>query len=80
METRKVTLSLPKSLLNRARRVALERNTSLSGLLVQALTAVVEQEEDYAGAARRSLETMRDAADLGAVSRPGWRREDLHER
>ncbi len=80
METRKVTFSLPKSLLDRARRVALERNTSLSGLLVQALTAVVEQEEDYARAAWRSLAAMRDAADLGARSRSGWQREDLHER
>ncbi len=80
METRNVTLSLPKDLLYRARRVALERNTSLSGLLVQALRDVVEQEEEYGTAGRRRLEAMRDAPDLGTGGRSDWRRDDLHER
>ncbi len=80
METRNVTLSLPKDLLYRARRVALDRNTSLSGLMVQALADIVEQEEEYTGAMRRRLEAMGRAPDLGSGGRPGWSREDLHER
>jgi hypothetical protein len=80
METRNVTLSLPKELLYRAKRVALERNTSLSGLLLQALTAIVEQEEDYAGASRRHMQAMQSAPDLGTGGQSRWRRDDLHER
>lgn len=34
MEHQKVTLSLPKELLKRAKHIAIERGTSLSGLLV----------------------------------------------
>ncbi len=80
METRNVTLSLPKELLYRAKRLAVERNTSLSGLLVEALSAIVEQEEDYALARQRHIEAMQGAADLGTGGRVTWRREDLHER
>jgi hypothetical protein len=80
METRNVTLSLPEALLHRAKRVAVERHTSISGLLVQALTAVVEQEEGYDGARQRYLQTLHDAPDLATQGRAQWRREDLHER
>jgi hypothetical protein len=79
MRTRNVTLSLPEDLLHRARRVAVERHTSLSGLLVQALTAVVEQEAGYTGAQQRYLQTLHDAPDLATQGRAQWRREDLHE-
>jgi hypothetical protein len=80
METRNVTLSLPENLLHRAKRVAVERHTSISGLMVEALTTIVEQQEGYAGARERYLDYLRNAPNLGTNGRISWRREDLHER
>jgi hypothetical protein len=80
MDSQNVTLSLPKELLYRAKRVALERHTSLSGLLLQALTEIVEQEENYAVARERHLAHLRAATDLGTGGQAKWQREDLHDR
>ncbi len=80
MGTRNVTLSLPEDLVRRAKRVAVGRRTSISGLMVEALSVIVEQEEGYAGARERYLQTMRDAPGLGTQGQAPRRREDLHER
>ena len=80
METQKLTLALPKELLREVKRVALERRTSVSGLLVRALTEIVAREERYAGARQRHLAWLQHGADLGSGGEKCWRREGLHER
>jgi hypothetical protein len=47
METQNITLALPKELIYKAKRVALERRTSVSGLMAQALAEIVAQEDHY---------------------------------
>ncbi len=80
MENQNITLSLPKELIYRAKRVALERRTSVSGLLARALEEIVAEDEGYIAAHRRYLVQLAQDTDLGTGGVPGWRREDLHER
>jgi hypothetical protein len=80
METQNITLSLPKELIYRARRVALKRRTSVSALLRRALEEIVAEEEGYEQARQRQLAVLRDAPDLGTNGKITWSREDLHER
>jgi hypothetical protein len=80
METQNITLSLPKELVRKAKLIAVERQTSISGLLKEFLTEAVAQEDRYAKARSRHLEALREGADLGTRGRIGRTREDLHER
>jgi predicted transcriptional regulator len=80
METQNITLALPKELIYKAKRVALERRTSVSGLLTQALTEIVAREDRYTAARQRHLAWLEHGADLGTGGQVDWRREDLHER
>jgi hypothetical protein len=80
METQNITLSLPKELLRKARFIAVERQTSISGLLREYLTDAVAQEDRYAKARSRHLEALHGGEDLGTRGAVGWSREELHER
>jgi len=80
METQNVTLSLPKDLVRKVKLVAVERQTSISGLLKELLTEAMAQEDRYAAARGRHLEALRRGMDLGTRGRIGRPREDLHER
>jgi predicted transcriptional regulator len=80
METQNITLALPKELIYKAKRVALERRTSVSGLMAQALAEIVAQEDHYNSARQRHLAWLEHGADLGTGGKIGWWREDLHER
>ncbi len=78
MEKQNVTLSIPKHLLQRAKILAVQRNHSLSGLLTDLLTEMVESEERYEEAKRRSLSRLDEARALRGDY--AWLRESLHER
>lgn len=80
METQKITLSLPKDILLRAKLLAVQRQISVSGLLTQALTQFVEQEEAYAHAQRRHLQLLDRGFDLGTGGALKTARDELHER
>jgi hypothetical protein len=75
-----VTLSLPKPLLRKAKILAVERQTSLSGILVDALQDLVREQDEYQQAKERALERMRRAQHLGTKGRAMWTRDSLHER
>jgi hypothetical protein len=79
-EHRNVTLSLPRETLRRAKVLAVNRGTSLSGLLRELLDDLLAREGGYAAARRRGLRRLRDGADLGTGGRIGWTREQLHQR
>ena len=78
MDKQNVTLSLPKDILQRAKIMAIKRNMSLSGLLVEILTQLVESEDRYEEAQGRSLARMAAAQPLEGAYH--WSRESLHER
>jgi hypothetical protein len=80
MEMQNITLSVPKEILYKAKRVALEKHTSLSGLLTQALTEIVESTETYDLARRRQTALLERGFNLGTGGAVGWTREELHAR
>lgn len=79
MEKQNITLSLPKDMLNKLKHIAVDKNTSLSGLLTQTLTEIVYKEEAYQVAKNRQLFLMERGLDMG-YGEDDWKREDLHER
>jgi hypothetical protein len=72
------TLSIPKHVLQQAKIIAIKRNHSLSGLLTDMLTELVESEERYEEAMHRNLARLDEARALNG--KYTWSRELLHER
>jgi hypothetical protein len=80
METQNVTLAIPKSTLRKAKLLAVQRQTSLSGLMTQLLNDLVSREDQYAAARERNLALLEQGLDLGTHGNITWRREDLYDR
>jgi hypothetical protein len=80
METQNITLSLRKDLLRKARILAVERQTSLSGLLSRYIEQIVESDTAYDLARRRQMEWLEQGFDLGSAGMMPVSREALHER
>lgn len=79
-DTQNVTLSVPKHILRKAKILAIQKNTSLSGLLTQTLADLVAHQEAYEQARQRNLVLLKSGFDLGAQGQISWKREELHER
>ena len=80
MDKQNVTLSLPRSLLRKAEKIAMDQNRSLSELMVELLIEFVEREEQYARAKRKHLAPLAQDTDLGTNGTTSWTRADLHDR
>jgi hypothetical protein len=80
VETQNVTLAIPKDVLRKAKILAVQKNTSLSGLLTQTLAEIVSHAEAYDQARKRSVALMKNGFDLGVQGRIPWKRDELHER
>jgi hypothetical protein len=73
-----ITLAIDKPLLKRAKAIAAERGTSISGLLAQELSGLVEREAAYAQARTKALVHLENPYSLGGAGIPN--REALHDR
>lgn len=80
MERQNVTLSLPKSLLKKAKTLASKEDRSLSELLRETLEERVMQKSGYQRARERQIALMKKGFDLGSKGKITITREDLHER
>ena len=80
MDKQDITLSLPRSLLRKAEKIAMEQNRSLSELMAELLTELVEREDQYASAERKHLALLAQDTDLGTNGTISWTRADLHKR
>jgi hypothetical protein len=78
--TQNVTLAIPRNILRKAKILAVQKNTSLSGLLTQTLVDLVSYQEAYEQARQRNLATLNSGFDLGTHGKIPWKRDDLHER
>ncbi len=79
METQNVTISIEKKVLRKAKIIAIEKNTSLSGLIREYLEKLVAEENGYQQAKEFCVREMNKEYKIGA--RPGtYTREELHER
>lgn len=77
--TRNVTMAIDETLLKKARKIAIEKNTTFTDLVRNYLNGLVEQEETL------KQEVVSELSDLfdNAIARTGtktWTRDDLHER
>jgi len=80
MNRQNVTLSLPKSLLKRAKVIAASKEKSLSQLLRESLEEKVKESTGYKKAMERQLRLMKKGFDLGTKGKITLSREELHER
>ncbi len=79
-EKQNVTLSVPRELLRRVKRLAADRDTSVSALMAEALSRLADENRRYSAARRRALAAMKSARSLGTRGRRTWTRDELHER
>lgn len=79
-ETQNITLSVPRELLRQIKRLAADRDTSVSALMADALAQLAAEDRRYAAARRRGLAALDDAQSLGTKGRRSWTRDELHGR
>ena len=79
-ETRNITLALPRELLRKLKRLALERDRSISATVRELIEDAVGVENSYERAYRRWREDVKNARDLGTNGKASWTRDELHER
>ena len=79
-ENQNVTLSVPRELLKRAKRLAADRDTSVSALLTEALARLTDEDRRYSAARKRALRALKSASSLGTRGQRRWTRDQLHER
>jgi predicted transcriptional regulator len=79
-ENQNITLRLPKELLKRVKRVAADRDTSVSALMTEALDRIADEDRRYAAARKRALAALKSTRSLGTRGRRTWSRDELHER
>jgi metal-responsive CopG/Arc/MetJ family transcriptional regulator len=80
MNRQNVTLSLPTSLLKKAKVIAASREKSLSEFLRESLEEKVREANGYNKARRRQLKLLKEGLDLGTKGHITTQREELHDR
>jgi hypothetical protein len=73
-----ITLAIDRQLLKRARALAAQRGTSISGLLAAELEKLVNNDSEYQQARTRALARLASGFHLGGGKMPS--REELHDR
>jgi len=80
MQRQNVTLSLPRSLLKKAKLVAAGQERSLSELLRESLEEKIREASGYNKAKNRQLTLLKKGLNLGTGGHIKATREDLHAR
>jgi hypothetical protein len=75
-----ITLALPKEILIKVKHIAIDRQTSVTGLLVKMLEEMVQREDAYEKAKRSHVESLNNALPLNINGVISWKRNDIHER
>lgn len=78
METQNITLSLPKNILMKLKILAVQRNSSISRLLTEAIERMLREETSYEEARNRQIALMKKGFDIG-FNKP-FSRNNIHER
>lgn len=79
MAPRNITLSMPDELVRRAKVLAAQRDTSVSGLVARLLEQLVGDVRDYDDVAAQEHRLMQEGIGL-RVGKVTWSRDDVHER
>ncbi len=79
-EHQNITLSVPRELLKRVKRLAVDRDTSVSSLMTEALARLADEDRRYSAARKRARAALGSARSLGTAGRRMWSRDELHDR
>jgi len=79
-EKQNITLSFPRPLLRKFKRIAVDRGKSVSALLRELMEEAVRQDDSYERAYRHWREDMKNIRDLGTYGKITCTRDELHER
>jgi hypothetical protein len=79
MATKNITLSMPEELVRRAKVLAAQRDTSVSGLVARLLEQLVGDVRDYDDVAAQERRVMQEGIGL-RVGEITWSRDEVHER
>jgi predicted transcriptional regulator len=79
-QTQNITLSLPRALLKRVKRLAADRDTSVSAMMTEALGKLADEDHRYTAARKRWMTAARSGRSLGTSGQRTWTRDELHER
>ena len=77
---RNVTLSLPYSLLQKAKLMAVKKDKSLNQFMKEALEEKIRKDSGYKSAKQRQLRLLDMKIDLGTKGLFSVSREEIHER
>lgn len=80
MERRNVTLSLPRTILKKAKALALKEEKSLSALIRESLEEKIRKDTGYKEAMETEIRRMEQGFHLGTDGNLPCQREELHER
>ena len=79
MTVSNITMSLDDELVKKARKIAIDKDTSITGLIRKYLQELVEQEELSNTTAAAELESL-FRQSKAVVGRKTWSRDELHDR
>ena len=76
-----ITLSLPDELVKRSRKIAVDRDTTLTGMVREYLSEIAKL-DSAAGRKRREREALERSFEefRFTVGKKTWKRQDLYER
>lgn len=76
-----ITLSLPDELVKRVRKIAIDRDTTLTGMIRDYLTEIAKR-DSAVGRKRREREALERSFERFqfSVGKKTWKRQDLYER
>ncbi len=76
--TKNITLAIDEDVLDRVRRIAVEKKTTVNGLVRDYLVRLADQHDRAANARKRLLELADEStAEVGPIT---WTRDELNER
>lgn len=80
MERQNITLSMPKTIIKKAKALALKKEKSLSALIRESLEEKIRKDTGYKQAMETEIKRMEKGLHLGTGGRMPCTREELHER
>jgi hypothetical protein len=79
-DNQNITESLPRDLLRRVKRLAVDRPTSVSALIGEARKRLADEDRRYSAARKRALAALNAAVSLDTGGHRAWSRDDRDER
>ena len=75
-----ITLAVPKTLLRKFKRLAVDREKSVSAFVRELMEDALRSTDSYEQARKQALEDLKRPLDLGTHGKITWTRDELHER